>query len=466
MASRGLEAWKKHYKGKGKTKTGMPLSSYDKGSGYIITRIHKDALTLEISNSEKKGPSIKRGESILVLPLKDEDEYKSYIREQRYKSSNQANAYIPIEYKGKEYLCSFSALEKPDVRDLGIQTTNLLRGSKIEKINILKKRDASVYVFDDAKDIAAAVQYNIDRIPKLNDRYDFKKDIEDYFSSSDPTKIKWSDTIQPIEKQQFAVYLGEIILGYALLKNEKGVIEGNSPFKMEKVVKVFFPESQSFRSIDSILSLDNGENISISSKAGVGMPGSFFENLLYPMIDDEENIPTKDSVLKEICKVAKSFTIVKRARAKQIIYEYGIRNILGMKESEIEDTYKVFEEFKKTDNYQNYSDDVKMVYNRLKDYMRRVNNINAIRNLDDSTTVFLCIEIAKKLNTDDVSKEQMISFLKGQYYQANLNLAKLYNGEIRYKIISSGEANIKIIGNKSVYNNIEATQGLLNFELS
>ena len=161
-----------------------------------------------------------------------------------------------------------------------------------------------------------------------------------------------------------------------------------------------------------------------------------------------------------------SFSIIKRARAKQIIYEYGIRNVLEMKENEIKDTYKVYEEFKTTDNYQEYSDDVKAVYQKLKQYMHHVNNLNAIRNLDDSTTVFLCIEIAKKLNNDDLSKEQMISFLKGQYYQANLNLEKLYKGEIRYKIISSGEANIKIIGNKSVYNNIDATQGLLNFELS
>jgi len=465
MASRGLEAWKKHYRGKGKTETGMPLSSFDRGSGRITTRINKRT-TLIGMKPNVRDVIIEKGKSILVLPLADENEYKSLIGEERYKNNRQANAYIPVEYEGKRYLCSFSALEKPDVRDLGIQTTNLLRGSDLEKINILKKEDVSVYAFNNAKDIATAVITNLNKITKLNDRYDFKYDIQKYFTSNDPTKIEWSDTIQPLEKQQFAVYLGEIILGYALLMNEKSIIEGNSPFKMENVVKVFFPQSQSFRTIDSILTLENGENISISSKAGVGMPGSFFENLLYPMIKNKETIPEKDSILKQICDVASSFSIIKRARAKQIIYEYGIRNVLEMKENEIKDTYKVYEEFKTTDNYQEYSDDVKAVYQKLKQYMHHVNNLNAIRNLDDSTTVFLCIEIAKKLNNDDLSKEQMISFLKGQYYQANLNLEKLYKGEIRYKIISSGEANIKIIGNKSVYNNIDATQGLLNFELS
>ena len=468
MASRGLEAWKKHYKGKGKSKSSIPQNNT--GSGYIKTRLKKDAQTYDRNNPQNKGPVIKAGQLVLVLPIENENEYKSYVRDPRFRSSNQANAFVPIKYGNKEYLCSFSALEKPDVRDLGVQTTNLLRISQTKQITILKKQNVSVYSFTNAEDIAAAVLSNIKKIHKLRDRYDFKDVINKYFTSDDPTKIEWTDSIQPLEKQQFAIYFGEIILGYALLKNRKDIIQGISPLQglesEKKVVEVMFPISQSFRSIDSILNLKDGESICISSKAGVGMPGSLFANILFPMIESDDTIPKQDSVLKELCNVAKSFNTIRTAKARQIIYEYGIRNILGMGENEIKDTYKAYEEFKKFDKYEDYSDDVKRVYDRLKESMRGANNINAIRNLDESTTVFLCIEIAKKLNADDVSKEQMISFLKGKYYQANLDLGKLDAGEIQYKMISSGEANIKVIGNKSMYSNIDANQGLLNFQLS
>ena len=60
----------------------------------------------------------------------------------------------------------------------------------------------------------------------------------------------------------------------------------------------------------------------------------------------------------------------------------------------------------------------------------------------------------------------MLDVLAGkEFYQANLNIDRWKKGEIIYSLTKSGDVSINIIGSKSAITDIDAKQGLINYEL-
>jgi hypothetical protein len=448
----GLAAWQKYFAGKGQ----------------IDTTLKKMTKTFLPDN--KPGPVLPAGTVVSVLPLKDSKEYMSYVRSKG--TGPKVNAHIPIVYNRKTLLCSLDDMSKPregKTVDLKLQTVNLVKGARIEKFDIMGYEDVECATFKSVSEFQKIVLTNLANNKLLDTVMPFKKSVLSYFGSNDPSRIKWMGTVGDGEKQQFAKYLGEIAIGFALLANKK-VIAGTNPFVNRRVDKFILPLDEAFPGADSLFLLKDGTFIPVSSKANVGAAASFFANILLPAIKNTKYLK-KNSVFKEIYETAISLGMADekklKAGGKRIVYEYGLREILKVPKSALKDTYQVYEEFRKYKNLPDYSTEVRNVYNKLKMLMEARKDNTALQNLDASTTVFLCREIARKLNDDVESMNQMKNIIGGKkFFQANLNTTKLFKaGEIEFKMIESGDAFLTIIGNKSPYNNIEATQGTLNYVL-
>jgi hypothetical protein len=75
-------------------------------------------------------------------------------------------------------------------------------------------------------------------------------------------------------------------------------------------------------------------------------------------------------------------------------------------------------------------------------------------------------EEARRLNDDRVSKDIVTNILSGKdFYQANLDISKWKKGEVYFKLLHSGKASVSFIGSKAAINDIDAKQGLVNYEL-
>lgn len=448
----GLSAWKKYFQGKGEMETTLKKSS---------------ATFLE---NGKPGPLLHMGSLVKILPLENEVEYLSYVRGKS--TGPNVNAYIPIKYQNKTLLCSFNDMSKAKegkIADLKLQTVNLVKGAEKQKFNFMGYEDIECVVFSNVDEMRKIVLPNIQRNILLNQVIPFKECLKRYFESNTPEKIEWMETVGLQEKQQFAKYIGELCIGFALLADKK-VISNSNPFIGKKIKSFILPLNESFSGADSFFLLSDNTVITISSKSEVGAAASFFSNILLPAFKNPKYIKG-ESIFKEFYDTANEMRINDESKlrtgSKKIIYEYGIRNILKISKKDLNDTYKVFEEFKKYEKITDYSVEVRNVYSKLILLMKKEGDETALKNLDSSTTVFFCREIAKLLNEDKASMDIIKNILGGKkLYQANLQTKKLIdNGEIEFKMLLSGDASVKIIGNKSGYSNIDASQGSINYIL-
>jgi hypothetical protein len=74
--------------------------------------------------------------------------------------------------------------------------------------------------------------------------------------------------------------------------------------------------------------------------------------------------------------------------------------------------------------------------------------------------------MADRLNSDGKSVEAMIEILAGKnFWQANLDIMEWKKGNIKYRMVSSGKASVQIIGSKSAIDDIDAKQGMVNYEV-
>lgn len=448
----GLSAWKKYFSGKGD-----------------LTTVTKKSTTTFLPNG-KTGPVLEQGTTVLVQSI-TEKEYLSYVRGKG--TGPKVNAHIPVKVRGKVVLCSLDDLAKPregSTIDLKLQTINLVQGAKKKNIDLMGYKGIECAVFTTGTELRSIVITNLQKNKLLDTVPAFKKSMIDYFKGKDASNIKWMGTVSDGEKAQFAKYVGELVIGLVLLEN-KQVIRGQNPFAGKRLKEFIVPLDESFPGADSVMRLADNKLVPVSSKADAGAKASFFANILAPLFEHPEYIGTTKSVVKDIYTAAKSVGITTSADAsrgaKKIVYEYGVRSVLGVGASQLRNTYQVFDEFKKYDKLTQYSPEVRSVYNKLQALMEREGDITAIKNLDSSTTVFLSKNIADRLNEDKNSLDVIMKILGAKsYYQANMDVTALKrNGDISFSMVLSGEAKINFIGTKSAYTNLDASQGTVNYEL-
>lgn len=454
----GLSAWEKYFKGKG---------DFD--------CLLKRDVKLKPESIGKAEASVSRGTTVKFLGslVKTKQDYLSYATIKKGQPvSPKINAFIPVEYRGKRYLCDIDSLSKPVKSgniDLALQTSNLLESAPSKKMNIFGYQDIDSAVFTKASDLARSAKAYITKNKLLNAYPNLKKSIEKYFDSGDYTTIKWVGPITDFEIAQFSKYIGEVCIGLVLLSGKTSILSGESPFTGKKLKKMIYPLSQSFKGADSVAELTDGTMVPISSKAGEGAAASFFGNLFLLVINNPKYRPD-GSVMKKIYDAAMAVGVRDEASiktgAKKVIYEYGIRNLVGLDKKTIPDTYKIFMEFKMFNKVTKYSPNVRKAFNAIESLMRKKGDMLAVQKLDESTTVFFCKLIAEEMNSDSKTMKVMENLLgKKSYYQVNLDTSKVKKGILSFNVVESGGGSVTIVGNKSSYNSLDAPQGTISYRI-
>lgn len=454
----GLSSWEKYFKGKG---------DFD--------CLLKRDVRLKPDSAKGTEVSVSKGTTVKFLGslVKTKQDYLSYaILKKGQAVSPKINAWIPVQYQGKRYLCDMDSLAKPVKTgniDLALQTSNLLESASSKKIDIFGYEDIDSAIFTKASDLAKSAKAYIKRNKLLDEYPNLKKSLEKYFDSGDYASIKWVGPITDFEIAQFSKYIGEVCIGLVLLSGDTSALTGKSPFTGKRLKKMIYPLSQSFKGADSVAELTNGTMIPISSKAGEGAAASFFGNLFMLVIGNQKYRPN-GSIMKKIYEAAMAVGVKDEASlktgVKRIIYEYGIRNLVRLDKKAVPDTYKVFMEFKEFDKVSKYSPNVRKAYTAIEALMKKEGDTLAVQKLDESTTVFFCKMIAKQMNEDPRTIKVMEELLgQKSYYQVNLDVSKVKKGTLSFNVVESGGGSVVMIGNKSSYNNIDASQGTISYRI-
>jgi hypothetical protein len=449
MATSGKAAWKKHFM----------------GSGTIQVILKKSSVLIPDGKHSKI--TLDAGTTVIHEQIKTEKEYLSYTSNP--KASN-PSANVPVIYEKKRYLCSIDNFAKPSKVsgriDLGLQTSKLLAASETRLLDIFGEKNIPCAVFKNADDLASVCNEAIKKNRLLSlQNLNLKKSLQNYFESGEYNKIKWYGTITESERAEFK-YIGEVSIGLCLLTKKSEVVSGKNPFLGHRVKAIIFPKSESFGGVDSIVEFTDGTMLPISSKAGVGAKPSFWTNI-FPSVMENEVYRPKGTKLRAIYDVASSIRATNKD-AKKIIYEYGVRKILGIGKSTIKNTYDVYEEFEQYDSLSKYSAGVRTVYNQLKNKMAKEDDETALRNLDESTTVFFSKMIANQLNDDSKSQDIMLEILgQKQFVQLNLDMTKLKSGELSFDavLVPGSVQSITMTGTKSAYTDLTARNGTVNYTL-
>ena len=466
MSTLGYGAYKKYFK----TATTTTIKS---AGSYLI-----DLKTLT------KTP-IAIGEVVQVLTVKDPLTYLAKPPGAGGYISEQATMRLPVTYKNKNYLIDVNSLTKPNenstVVDYGLQSAKVLAHAtgKMKTIpSLMGEENVIVAEFKKASDLASVMLQYIKNNAQLKRSPNFKKNIEAYLMSGNYTSITWYDSVQSLEKKQFSKYMGELIIGLCLLSGARSVLSGSHPFGSSKIKRFLVPMSESFKGADSAFELDTGEIIPVSSKSAGGAAAGFFGNILAPLMDKPKLLGAGVATtawIRLLYNTAKELGFnsaadinnTSKGASLRIIYEVGIRHILKLDKKQVPDPYAIYTIFKETDDFNRYSKEAQLVYKKLEAAMKAEGAQSALQNLDSSTTVWFCKKISDAMDRDTASM-QIIKKILGvkNYYQANLDLNNLEKtGIIRFNMINSGEANVKLRGDKSAYNIINAKSGTIAFTL-
>lgn len=280
--------------------------------------------------------------------------------------------------------------------------------------------------------------------------------FKDLFSKGE---LNWDPSTPAATLNKLGVYTGEVLVGWVFLANKQRQHFINNPFKGTPA-KFILPTDPAFSGVDSWIQMKDGSVYALSSKFGGGAKASLFSNLLEKGIQKENKL--QDSVFKKLCEAASKNNLSYK-NSRQIVYEFGVREILKISKSVIKDPNDVYQQI----FTRRMKDEAKKVISDIRSYPN-VDKV-IIANLSNGASVsnFFNREIAKKLNEDEKSISQMKEILQGKdYWQGNLQIKSWVDGELEYRWISSAEAKLNIVGNKGSASDITSKQGWINYELT
>lgn len=349
---------------------------------------------------------------------------------------------------------------KGATENLGINASTMIKGGKLENKE-LNGINIKCYVFTDANQLNKSILNGL----KANKSVPLEifNCVDDYLSGRTKTFV-W-DGIEPSSINELGKYLGELLIGVLVLGAGNGTISSEM-FGNKGIRDFFIPNDASFSGLDSAFTLHDGSIVPISSKLGSGAQASIFTNIIATIIDMDS---LGNSVLGGLCSAAKRVGVdksyLKRKRgSREIVYEYGIRDILGISSLEIPNTMEIFNETITNPKPEDYSDQLRLVIDSIERNAFIGNKVKS--ELPLSITSAFSREIARRLNDDKLSYDIVTQVMVAKsFYQCNLDLNKWKRGEVHFKVLLSGEAYIKFIGSKSAINDIRASQGSVNYEL-
>lgn len=310
-------------------------------------------------------------------------------------------------------------------------------------------KSSLVKTFTSARVIEKSILEGCLSHPYLSDAY-----FNAFRELFDSEQTHWTNTETAI-RNKLGVYVGELLIGWALLKGNLHLFQ-DAPH-LDKVCKFHILTDPTASGFDSIVEYSNGDLQAISSKFGSGAKASFFTNVFKNGIETSGSL--EHSFFRKLCEFSIGLGISHK-NARDFVYSYGVREILGIPDSKLENPISVFNQIK----YNNIQADAQIVI----DAIAKITTDEDIKeNLPKSVSMFFNRYLSKNLNSDANSINQMTKIIAGKdFLQVNLNIAKWNKGEMLFRFMKSSETNLKIISNKSAVADIVCKQGWLNYNLS
>jgi hypothetical protein len=168
---------------------------------------------------------------------------------------------------------------------LGIQAAELVKyPSKNAVVQILSEQTNSA-IFNNSRTLQNSILQGLKdkNVPK-----NIVTTLAEYFES-DLSKINISE-LPPNEQSQIRIYVGELIPGLAALRN-KPALFNIDVLKGKKAREFIVPLDPGFKAVDSKITLSDGTDVPISSKAGVGASASFIANILEYAVQKNMSFP-------------------------------------------------------------------------------------------------------------------------------------------------------------------------------
>jgi hypothetical protein len=277
--------------------------------------------------------------------------------------------------------------------------------------------------------------------------------VEGLFNNNE---IVWDPSINEAVKNKLGVYLGEVLIGVVLLANRSADFCESMPIK-GRMTEFLLPTDPSFSGVDSFI-LDSNKNVyALSSKFDRGAKASIFTNLIPKGLQYFNKLGKSE--FKTLLHTIISNNL-KPTDSKKIMYEYGVRNLLGISPKEIPDPTAVFDQIK---SGKIGKEAALAIYK-----VEKTNKMQKIAQaMPNAVSSYFNMTLAEKINNDKASVDQIKEILSGKdYWQLNLNKRDWMNGKLMFKFTRSGEAVVKIDGAKSPAGDVTCKQGWVNYELS
>lgn len=439
MASSGPQKWAKYFN----TKSGVP--TFIKAKPNELVRIFDLA--------KKPIMSVKDAEPIIVLPMpKFNSNYMIEIK----KNGKKVVGYVNEKYVAKPIA------RKPGQGNLSrVTALHFAKHGTSNSFNYAGQK-ISVLSFTDPKKLEQSILAGLKDIEK--NKGAAHKAFEAFFKSG-YNKLTWNSETHENDISKYGVYIGELLTGLFYLSGKASKAFNTVPIN-KKAAAFHIPNDPSFSGIDSIVEFRENQYLPLSSKFGVGAAASIFSNIMTKGIIQYKTY--KPSVFKDLCACAMSIGVTKqdlesKRKSKEIVYEYGIRNILGIKKGnnkgQVFNTMEVYQDLKANKKTPG-------VITVLTAIMDKCRDEQILKKLPKSITAFFTREIARLLNACKESMKQIHAILLGKkYWQASLDTNKWKKGEVEFKMTRSGNSSVNIIGNKSAMDDLDAKQGTINYIL-
>lgn len=281
---------------------------------------------------------------------------------------------------------------------------------------------------------------------------------ENLFKKGNYNNFDWGVDIVDSEKNQLGKYLGELLVGVLALDRSFSHFHP-SPFAGGQVSKFIIPDDPSFSGIDTMFEMNDGTIVPISNKFGAGANASFFANILPKGLQYKSKLD--NCHFKEIVQLTDKMGITQPEKnGKQILYEYGIRVVLGLNKIQVPDSYEVYKALHRGE-FVNPA--VGTVIGTIRE---KATNQQVLDKLPLSVGGFFSREMADRLNADKKSIDEMKAILAGKdFFQANLGIPAWGRGKVEYKFARTTKIELTIAGNKSTLNDVTMKQGLVNYSL-
>lgn len=431
-------------------KTGrLKWDHYFKGRT-VETFVKANSKATETKNTTSSGVRLSHGTPITVF------------------GGDQYNTKLQISWGNNSSELHIDCIDKPgktNVR-MQIEATKLIsKGSNEIVPSILGIPDVKCKCFTSPDQIATSVIYGLENEPSVPDYV--TEQVVDYFMSNldGNYNFTWSAAVVDGIKKQLGTYVGEMLVGYIGMSNAaQGHLSQNILPKNNKCFLV--PDDPQFAGVDSLFLSEDGTQVPISSKYGRGALASVWANIIPVAMKYKSSL--SDCVLKDLVTSAEEVGGDPTRKGKEIVYQYGIKQILGVDTNTPYDVFKAFKAGKPAEHAP--------VLLKALQYVKSGGDgaessaqvlINNGKKGGKSLTAILSRGIADRLNNDTTSLNEAKRLIAGKdFYQANLDDSKFLKGEVYFRMSKAAQMNLSFSGSKASTSNIDASQGTVNYLLA